>query len=68
MEDLEGILFSTKEREPEQVYPQLYADRANTAYHLALFPNTFFSLYPDALFRVVLSPKSRKHLERSVGC
>ena len=31
--------------------------RTQTAYHLALFPNTFFSLYPDAIFRIVISPQ-----------
>ena len=39
-------------------FPPLRAFRTKKAYHLALFPNTFFSLYPDAFFRVVLSPKS----------
>ncbi|KAL1499090.1 hypothetical protein AB1Y20_013604 [Prymnesium parvum] len=39
-------------------FPSLYPHRAGKAYHVALFPNTFFSLYPDALFRVVLSPQS----------
>lgn len=28
------------------------------AYHVALFPNVFFSLYPDAVFRVLLQPQS----------
>jgi len=39
-------------------FPPLRTFRTKKAYHLALFPNTFFSLYPDAFFRVVLSPKS----------
>eukprot|EP00966_Prymnesium_polylepis_P324013 7380123-Prymnesium_polylepis.1 len=40
------------------VFPTIAAHRTETAYHLSLFPNTFFSLYPDAFFRVVLSPQS----------
>jgi len=40
------------------VFPTIRAHRTETAYHLSLFPNTFFSLYPDAFFRVVLSPTS----------
>ena len=37
-------------------YPTLREHNREAAYHVALFPNTFFSLYPDALFRVVLAP------------
>ena len=33
--------------------------RTQTAYHLALFPNTFFSLYPDAVYRIIISPQAR---------
>lgn len=38
--------------------PTLSQRNTEMAYHVALFPNTFFSLYPDAIFRVVLSPQS----------
>jgi len=37
-------------------FPTLRPRHQRMAYHVALFPNTFFSLYPDSLFRVILSP------------
>ena len=39
-------------------FPTLRARHTEMAYHVAIFPNTFFSLYPDAIFRVILSPTS----------
>ena len=38
--------------------PTLSERNCEMAYHVAIFPNTFFSLYPDAIFRVILSPQS----------
>lgn len=39
-------------------FPTIGAHRHQTAYHLSIFPNVFFSLYPDAFFRVRLSQNS----------
>jgi len=39
-------------------FPQIREHRHATAYHLSIFPNVFFSLYPDAFFRVRLTPAS----------
>lgn len=39
-------------------YETLRPRNRDRAYHVAIFPNTFFSLYPDALFRIILSPTS----------
>jgi len=39
-------------------FPTLHAWHTEMAYHIAIFPNTFFSLYPDAFFRIVLNPSS----------
>jgi len=39
-------------------FPMLRERNHKMAYHVAIFPNTFFSLYPDALFRVVLLPQA----------
>ena len=39
-------------------FPGLAPSQRQMAYHIAIFPNTFFSLYPDNFFRVVLSPAS----------
>jgi len=38
--------------------PTLGERNREMAYHVAIFPNTFFSLYPDAIFRIILSPQS----------
>ena len=37
-------------------FPPIRAERHHTAYHLSIFPNVFFSFYPDAFFRVRLAP------------
>lgn len=37
-------------------FPTIRGVRTERAYHCAIFPNTFFSLYPDSFFRVILSP------------
>ena len=37
-----------------QSWPGIGARNQNTAWHLCLFPNVFFSLYPDNFFRVIL--------------
>jgi len=39
-------------------FPTIDANRHQTAYHLCIFPNVFFSLYPDAFFRVRLTQNS----------
>ena len=39
-------------------FPTLKEKHKDMAYHIAIFPNTFFSLYPDAFFRIILNPQS----------
>jgi len=39
-------------------FPAIKAHRHETAYHLCIFPNVFFSLYPEAFFRVRLTQQS----------
>ena len=34
----------------------LGATNQESAYHVCIFPNVFFSLYPDNFFRVILQP------------
>ena len=36
-------------------HPALSAKNSNTAWHVAIFPNVFFSIYPGQLFRVILN-------------
>eukprot|EP00040_Diaphanoeca_grandis_P004214 m.27601 g.27601 ORF g.27601 m.27601 type:complete len:470 (-) comp15773_c0_seq1:470-1879(-) len=36
--------------------PGLKERDQNTAYHVCIFPNVFFSVYPDNIFRVILQP------------
>lgn len=38
-------------------FPGISDAHKETAYHICIFPNTFFSIYPDNFFRVVLSPR-----------
>jgi len=42
-------------------FPTLRSRHHEMAYHVAIFPNTFFSLYPDAIFRVIINPQSADH-------
>ena len=37
-------------------FPGLRGANLQTAWHICIFPNVFFSLYPDHFFRVVLTP------------
>jgi phenylpropionate dioxygenase-like ring-hydroxylating dioxygenase large terminal subunit len=47
-------------------FPSLRKRHTEMAYHVAIFPNVFFSLYPDAVFRVLLQPQSAtKTVERT---
>ena len=39
-------------------FPTLRPRQQEMAYHVAIFPNVFFSVYPDAIFRVMLQPQS----------
>ena len=39
-------------------FPGLRPERHQTAFHLHIFPNVFFSLYPDTFFRVRLTPNA----------
>ena len=39
-------------------FPPIRAHRHQSAYHISIFPNVFFSLYPDAFFRVRLAPSA----------
>jgi len=39
-------------------FPSVGAHRHKSAYHISIFPNVFFSLYPEAFFRVRLSQSS----------
>jgi len=44
--------------DPGQLPPfeGLGAPHTDTAYHVCIFPNTFFSVYPDHFFRVIVAP------------
>ena len=37
-----------------KTWPGLSAKNTNAAWHISIFPNVFFSLYPDNFFRVIL--------------
>jgi choline monooxygenase len=50
-------------------FPDLRGENLQTAWHICLFPNVFFSLYPDHFFRVVLSPRGpHRTMESSTLC